>query len=106
MAVNAWVLSNLLACFHCNEKKVIFRVRRHAFLEWNRLQVYFQYTHEVPKLTLVKLTSSHILQLLGMTTWGVGAILLNVQAKLERDEDLALVIRKTRTRHAKALIGV
>jgi len=27
-----------------------------------------------------------------MTAWGVGAIPLNVQAKLEHDEDLAFVI--------------
>jgi hypothetical protein len=48
-----------------------------------------KYTPKVPKPTPIKLASSHILQLLGMTTWGVGAIPLNVQAKLE---ELALVI--------------
>jgi hypothetical protein len=38
------------------------------------------------------LASNHILWLLGMTTWGVGAILFNVQAKLKCNEDLAIVI--------------
>jgi len=38
-------------------------------MEWDRLQVDLQYTHEVIRLELVKLASSHILQLLGM--WGV-----------------------------------
>jgi hypothetical protein len=41
-----------------------------------------------------------------MTTWGVGAIPLNVQTKLERDEDLTLVIRAIQTKYAKALRGV
>jgi hypothetical protein len=41
-----------------------------------------------------------------MTTWDVGAIPPNVQAKLECDEDLALVIQTIRARYAKALKGV
>jgi hypothetical protein len=45
-----------------------------------------QYTHKVLKPALVKLTFSHILQLLGMIAWGVGVIPFNVQAKLEHDE--------------------
>ncbi len=59
-----------------------------------------QYTLEVLKPTLVKLTSNHIRQLLGMIAWGVGAIPFNMQTKLECDEDFTLVIR---TRYAKAL---
>jgi hypothetical protein len=89
----SWVLSNLLAQFHCNEQKVIVKAKRHALLEWDGLQVDLQYTHEVPKHTFVRLTSSHIF--LGMITWGVGSILLNMQAKLERDRDLAVVIQTT-----------
>ncbi len=54
-----------------------------------------RYTLKVPKLTLVKLASTHILELIGMTVWGVGSILLNVQAKVECDEDLAIVIQMT-----------
>jgi len=50
-------------------------------------------TLEVPKLVVIKLTFSAILDLLGMTTWGVGSIPLNVKAKVECDEDLAIVIR-------------
>jgi hypothetical protein len=61
-------------------------------LEWDRLQVDLQYTLEVLKLGFARLVFSHIFQLLGMTAWGVGAIPLNVQTKLECDEDLALVI--------------
>jgi hypothetical protein len=94
--MNARVLSNILACFRYNEQKAIARDRRHAFLEWDRLQVDLQFTPNMPKPTLVKLASSHILRLFGMTTWGVGAILLNMQAKLERDENLALIIRAIR----------
>jgi hypothetical protein len=40
-----------------------------------------------------------------MTAWGVGAIPLNVQAKLERDEDLTLVIQVTSAEYAKAFKG-
>jgi hypothetical protein len=37
---------------------------------------------------------------------GCGAIPLNVQAKLERDEDLALVIWASQARYAKVFKGV
>jgi hypothetical protein len=49
-------------------------------------------TPKAPKLTFVKLAFSHILRLLGMTTWGVGSISFNMQAKVECNEDLAIVI--------------
>jgi hypothetical protein len=62
-------------------------------------------TLKVPKFALVKLALSHIFQLLGMTTWGVRAIPLNMQAKLECDEDLPLVIQMIRTSYAKTLKG-
>jgi hypothetical protein len=61
----------------------ITRAKMHAFLEWDRFQVDLQYTLELLKLALVMLTSSHILRLFGITTWGVGAIPLNVQTRLE-----------------------
>jgi hypothetical protein len=37
MAMNVWVLSNLLVWFHHNEQKTIVKPRRHANLEWDRL---------------------------------------------------------------------
>jgi hypothetical protein len=75
-------------------------------LEWDRLQVDLQYTLEVPTLTFVKLTSNHIFQLLGMITWGVGAINpFNMKAKLECDEDLALVIQTIQAEYAKPFKG-
>ncbi len=61
----------------------ITRAKMHTFLKWDRLQVDLQYTLELLKLALVMLASSHILRLFGMITWGVGAILLNVQTWLE-----------------------
>jgi hypothetical protein len=78
VAMNTRVLNNILAQFHHNEKKAIARAKRHLFLEWDSLQVHLQYTPELPKPALVKLTSNHILQLLNMTAWGVGAMHLNV----------------------------
>jgi hypothetical protein len=44
-----------------------------------------------------------------MTAWGVEAMFFNVYAKLERNENLAVVIRTTRTtrtKYAKALKGI
>jgi hypothetical protein len=96
--INAQVLNNPLAWFHCNEQKAIVKAKRHAFLEWDRLQVDLQYTPKVLKPALVRLVSNHILRLPSMTTWGVGAIPLNVHAKLERNEDLAIVIRTIQAR--------
>jgi hypothetical protein len=61
----------------------ITRAKMHAFLEWDRLQVDLQYTLELLKLALVMLASSHIFWLFGMIRWGVGAIPLNVQTRLE-----------------------
>ncbi len=92
MAMNVQVLNNPLAQFCHNEHKAIARAKKHTKLEWDRLQVTVQNTFEVPKLTLVKLTSSHIFQLLGMIACGVGSILFNMQAKVECDEDLVVVI--------------
>jgi hypothetical protein len=81
--MNALVLINPLARFYHNEQMAITRAKMHTFLEWDRLQVDLQYTLELLKLALVMLASSHILRLFGMTTWGVGAIPLNVQTWLE-----------------------
>jgi hypothetical protein len=90
--MNAWVLSNPLAQFCHNKQKAIARTRKHTTLKFDKLQGDLQYTFEVPKSTFVKLASSHILQLLHMIAWGVGAMFFNIQAKLEHDEHLALVI--------------
>jgi hypothetical protein len=98
MAMNAHVLSNPLARFCHNEQKAIARAKRQTFLEWDKLQVHLQYTPKLPKPALVRLTFRHILRFLGMIAWGVGAMPFNVKVKLERDEDLALVIRMTQTK--------
>ncbi len=60
-------------------------------LKWDMLQVDLEYTLEVLKPTLVRLAFSYILWFLGMITWGVGSIPLNVQAKLEHNENLVVV---------------
>jgi hypothetical protein len=78
MAMNAQTLNNPLAHFHHNEQKAIAQARRHELLKWDRLNNDLQYTFEVHKPTFVSLTSSHILRLLGMITWGVGSIPFNV----------------------------
>jgi hypothetical protein len=41
-----------------------------------------------------------------MNALGVGAMFFNVQAKLKRNENLALVIKATQIEYAKALKGV
>jgi hypothetical protein len=62
-------------------------------------------TPKCPKPKLVKLTFSAILDLLGMTTWGVRSIPFNLQAKVERYEDLAIVIQIIQAKYAKAFKG-
>jgi hypothetical protein len=94
MAMNVQVLSNPLAWFYCNEQ-IIAKVRRHTNLEWDRLQVVLHDTLKDPKPTLIKLTSIHIFQLLGMIAWSAESIPLNMQAKVEYNKDLIVVIRTT-----------
>jgi hypothetical protein len=69
----------------CNKKKVIARARRQTTLGWDKFQGDLQYTLEVFKPTLVKLSFNHILQLFGMIAWGMGAMPLNMQANLKHD---------------------
>jgi len=104
--MNVQVLSNPLTWFYRNEHKAITRAKKHATLEWDKLQGDLQYTFEVLKPTFVKLTFSHILQLFGMIAWGVGPMPFNIHAKFERDEDLTLVIWTIQTEYAKAFKGI
>ncbi len=48
--------------------------------------------HQFPKLVLVKLKFSHLTNIQGILRWGVGSIPPRVLAKVEKDEDLALLI--------------
>jgi len=57
----------------------------------------------MPKLALVRLAFNYIFQLLGMTTWGVGVVPFNMQAKLKCDENLAFMIQATQAKYLKAL---
>jgi hypothetical protein len=41
-----------------------------------------------------------------MITWGVVSILLNVQAKLEHDEDVTLMIQATQVKYVKTFKGI
>jgi hypothetical protein len=60
IAMNVWVLNNLLAWFCHNEQKVVARAKKHINLEWGRFRVAWWDTPMVPKPIFVKLTSSHI----------------------------------------------
>jgi hypothetical protein len=51
--MNAQVLNNPLAQFHCNEHKIIAKAGKHATLEWDKFQGDLQYTLKVPKQALV-----------------------------------------------------
>jgi hypothetical protein len=90
--MNAQVLSNPPALFHRNEYNAIVTTRMHTNLGWDKFQVVMRDTPKVPKPTFVKLASIHILQLFGMIACGVGFILFNMQAKVECNEDLVVVI--------------
>jgi len=86
------VLSNHLAWFYHNDQKAIARPWRHVNLKWDRLWVALWDTPKVTKPTLIKLASSHIFRFLGMITWGVGSIFLNMQAKVKCNKDFIIVI--------------
>jgi hypothetical protein len=51
---------------------------------------------------LVKLTSSHLTNILGIPRWGVGSIPPHVLAKVKKDEDLASLIHGSKLTYAKA----
>jgi hypothetical protein len=79
---------------------------KHTNMEWGRLHVALWDTPMVPKPLFVKLASSHIFHLLGMTSWGVGSILFNVEAKVEHNEDVVVMIRTIQARYVKAFKAI
>ncbi len=100
------ILNNLLAHFVAKKKRLLLGLRGMHF--WSGIgSKLICNTHlrcRIPALVRW-LASNHIFQLLGMIAWGVGAILFNMQAKLECNKDLTLVIQTTQTWYAKALKG-
>jgi len=59
-----------------------------AIEEWEQLQPNAKHTPLVLKPMLVRLTSSHLTNILGIFRWGVGSIPPHVLAKVKKDEDL------------------
>ncbi len=52
---------------------------------------------------MVKLASEQLLQVLGLTAWGVGSVARNATSRMEKDEDLQEMIRSTRCVYAREL---
>jgi hypothetical protein len=49
----------------------------------------------------MKLTSNQLLQVLGITIWGVGNIPCDIHRWIENDEDVASIIHTTQHAYAK-----
>jgi len=52
---------------------------------------------------LVKLASEELLQVLGLTAWGVGSVTRDATSRMEKDEDLQEMIRSTCYVYARQL---
>jgi hypothetical protein len=78
VVMNVQVLSNSLAQFHHNKQTAIARAKGDTNLEWDKFQVAMEDTPKIFKPTLIMLTFGTILELLGMTTWGMRSIPFNV----------------------------
>jgi hypothetical protein len=70
--------------------------KRHANFKWDLFQVIIGDTLDVLRPMLVKLTFIAILDLLCMIAWDVGFIPPNVHAKVECDENVAIMIQGVR----------
>ncbi len=54
----------------------------------------------LPKLTLLKLASEQLLQMLGLNAWGMGTMFWDATSQMEKDEDLQEMIQSTRPTYA------
>ncbi len=70
--------------------------RAKQFRNGNNFNLMQNAPHQFPNLVLVRLTSSHLTNILGILKWGVGSIPFHVLAKIKEDEDLASLIHESK----------
>jgi hypothetical protein len=90
--MNARILGNAMAMQRRNDQKAASRTHAKAQQEWDKLVTLTKQCPPFPKLTLVKLASEQLLQVLGLNAWGVGSVPQNATSRMEKDEDLQEII--------------
>jgi hypothetical protein len=101
--MNARILNNPHARQRRNEKKVFYRVKKKAKLEWDEFQAQAQQMEQVKRPLLVRLASEILLGIIGILARGVGFIPQSAWARLEKDENLVETIWASRIAYAKPL---
>ncbi len=72
--MNARIFRNAQIVQRWNDQKVANRTCAKAEKEWVKLIIVSKQCPPFPKLALVKLALEQLLQVLGLTTWGVGSV--------------------------------
>ncbi len=86
-----------------NDQKVASRARAKTQRKWNHLVAIAKQCPPFPKPALVKLTSLQLLKVLGLNAWGVNSVFRDATSRMEKDEDLQMIIRSTRYVYARQL---
>jgi hypothetical protein len=106
--MNVRIFGNAMVVQRWNDRKVATHIRAKTRRKWNKLVIITKQCPPFPKPTLVKLTSDkltseQLLQMLGISAWGVGNVPRNATSRMEKDEDLQKMIRSTRFVYAQRL---
>jgi len=86
--MNVRILGNVQAMQRQNDQKVVNRTCAKTEKEWIKLVTVTKRCPPFPKLVLVKLVSEQLLQVLGLTAWGMGSVARDATSRMEKDEDL------------------
>ncbi len=72
--MNVRILGNAQAVQRRNDQKVVSCACAKVKKEWVKLVIITKQCPPFPKPIFVKLTLKHLLQVLGLTSWGVGSV--------------------------------
>jgi hypothetical protein len=101
--MNRQILSNPHARQKWHEKKVLDKVEKKVELKWDELQAQVQQMEWVKRPLLVRLVSKIMLGIIGILAMGMGFILQNALARLEKHENLVEIIWASKIAYAKPL---
>jgi hypothetical protein len=98
--MNIRILGNAIAVQRRNDQKVDSRARAKAEREWNHLVTLAKQCPPFPKPPLVIFASEQLLKVLGLNAWGVGSVARDAIVRMEKDDDLHVMIRSTHCAYA------
>jgi hypothetical protein len=81
--MNVRILGNVMVVQRRNDQKVVNRTPTKTQCEWDELIIVTKQYPPLPKLTLVKLTSKQLLQVLGLNAQGVGSVPQNAPSCMD-----------------------